>query len=99
MDDAYIVQHAVKGILLGKELSFIGGNPFDGITSPLDTLLISGFSLIMPIKWAQFLLSFISEFLTIVGFFYICKTQNLSNILSISIAVFGFFQGKCCGSR
>ncbi len=53
LDDAYIVQHSVLGVLRGYEDRFLGATPMQGATSPFHILLVVCLALFMSVPWAQ----------------------------------------------
>lgn len=69
LDDAYIVQHSVDGLLHGGETRFIGSTPLQGTTSPASLLLISALAIVLPTGWAQVVVTSIAAVLYLVGVF------------------------------
>lgn len=57
LDDAFIVQHSVHGMLSGGEARFMGSAPGDGVTSPLYALLVALLAWALPVPIAHALVS------------------------------------------
>ncbi|MBQ9259792.1 MAG: hypothetical protein IJ187_08095 [Neisseriaceae bacterium] len=85
MDDAYIVEHSVKGILSGQETSYINSSPWDGVTSPVYVFILVLFSTIMPVTYAHYLISALSILWLVAGWFILCKKHQLNDIVTIFI--------------
>ena len=94
LDDAYIVQHSVNGLLSGHETRFIGASPLRGITSPVDILLIALLALAVPAAWSQVVIAALGAVLYVVGVFRLAlaygATAVWSGILAILSVIAGF---------
>ena len=53
LDDAYIVQHVVDGLILGAESRYADSTPMTGATSPLFVLLVYALAHIFEVTQAQ----------------------------------------------
>jgi hypothetical protein len=69
LDDPYIVQHSVDGLLHGGETRFIGSTPLQGATSPVLLLLITALAWAMPTAWAQAIVIATAAALYLLGIF------------------------------
>ena len=69
LDDPYIVQHSVDGLLHGGETRFVGSTPLQGATSPVLLLLITALAWAMPTAWAQAIVIAIAAALYLLGIF------------------------------
>jgi hypothetical protein len=69
LDDPYIVQHSVDGLLHGGETRFVGGTPLQGATSPALLLLITALAWAVPTAWAQAIVIAIAAALYLLGIF------------------------------
>ena len=66
MDDAYIVEYSVKGILSGKEIGYLNSSPWDGVTSPIYVFISIIQIIFLHCIWIQNLL-----YLPIIFFSYL----------------------------
>ena len=93
LDDAYIVQHAVQGLLTGEETRFIGARPVDGATSPIHLLLVTSLSLILPIAWSQWVIGTLALFAYLLGILKLSHQNGLSTRLSWLLVFLGVLSG------
>ena len=93
LDDAYIVQHSVQGILIGSESRFLGSSPYDGVTSPIFVLLIALLSLVLPIPLAHWLVQAASLLAFAVGVFVLGRQKDLSGPMSLLLSLIALISG------
>ncbi len=94
LDDAYIVEHSVSSIVAGKEMRFIGAQPWEGVTSPLYTGIIVIFAQFFPLSLAHWGVSTLAIILLVCGFYKLCRLQEMTPLLSFLLAVTSLFVGK-----
>ncbi|MCR8724105.1 hypothetical protein [Frigidibacter sp. ROC022] len=92
MDDAYIVEHSVKGILAGAETRFIGSTPWQGVTSPLYVGALWLLALILPIDIAHWLMGGLSAFALVLGW-YVLSRRSVGPVVAVVVAVVALFSG------
>jgi len=80
LDDAYIVEHAVSGILSGGETRFFDSAPWLGVTSYLYVAAVAVLSLLFPIELAHCLIGIVSGCLLVCGW-YVLVFNRLNNAL------------------
>lgn len=93
MDDAYIVEHSVAGILTGHESRFIDSTPWDGVTSPAYVGIVALLSLLLPIDLSHWLLSTLSTLALVSGWYLICLRYSLSYALTIAVVILSLLVG------
>lgn len=76
MDDAYIVQHVVESVRLGRDWRF-GGSPLNGATSLAHVMAIWLFAFLMPIPWAQFVVAAVCYVLWVAGAVEMARRRGL----------------------
>lgn len=97
LDDAYIVQHSVAGLLGLGEIRFHESTPLQGATSPAHVLLILVTSFFTGIPWAQFLMATLYFFLYTFAIYKLCHKNRVEEfwtylIIFISVvAGFSFY--------
>ncbi len=87
LDDAYIVQHSVEGLRAGAEHRYIGSTPLDGATSRLHVFLLTALSFVMPVAWAQVLVTVVAVTLYLVGVFRLARQSELGPVSSAEIVL------------
>lgn len=85
LDDAYIVEHSVKGILAGYESRFLDATQWDGVTSPIYVFSIAFLSLFMPIAFAHWIISTISTLTLVAGWYLLGRKYKLNSILIMCV--------------
>ena len=93
LDDPYIIQHSIHGLLLGHEDRFIGGRPLDGVTSPAFLLPILVLSAIMPLVWAHALVNAAAAVLYVVGVFRFATMAGVAMVWVACITILGTIAG------
>lgn len=93
LDDAYIVEHSVAGILSGQETRFIGSSPWEGVTSPFFVGLVALLSLLLPIQLSHWIVSTTSVLLLAAGWYLLCRRHKLSESLSIAVVLVSLLAG------
>lgn len=92
LDDAYIVQHSVDSLFNG-ETRYIGASPFDGITSKAHLLLIAALALVIPVPWAQLVVTAIGAILYVVGVYRLARAHGSSNLWAIALIALSVLTG------
>lgn len=77
LDDAYIVQHTVDGILNGGDNRFLDSKPMDGATSPAHILLTLILSTVAPTIWAQVLAMTVGIVLYVTGIYSMVRGEGV----------------------
>jgi hypothetical protein len=93
MDDAYIVQHTVDGLLHGGETRYPGSTPLTGATSPAHVLLIASLSWLMPTPWAQLVIVGLAAIAYVAGCFHLARRSGVSVRWSAAIAALSALAG------
>lgn len=93
LDDAYIVEHSVKGILANHESRFMGSTPWEGVTSPVYVGVITIVSLLIPIQFSHWIVSALSTLLMVSGWYLICRRNSLNNTLAMAVAIISLLAG------
>lgn len=93
LDDAYIVDHSVAGILAGHESRFLGSSPWQGVTSPFYVAAIAAFALALPIDLAHRLVSALAVLLLAGGFYALGRRAELDPPLAAALALVGLLPG------
>ncbi len=93
LDDAYIVEHSVQGLLSGHESRFVDSTPADGITSPVYVGLVTFFAIFMPIPIAHGIINFLDMILLMFGLYKITRLSGLSLSAGLAIPVMSVFAG------
>lgn len=94
LDDAYIVEHSVQGILAGHESRYVDSSPWDGVTSPAYVAGVALFSLLAPIDVAHWIVSTLSTLLLACGWFYLCRRRSLGGLLTVVTVLTSLLAGK-----
>lgn len=85
LDDAYIIDHSVKGILAGHESRFINSTPWEGVTSPAYVASVAILSLIAPIQHAHWLVSTLSTLFLTSGWYLLCRRHALNAAMTMGV--------------
>lgn len=85
LDDAYIVEHSVSGILSGNESRFIGATPWDGVTSPVYVGLVTLMSFLLPVELSHWIVSVLSTMLLMSGWFLLCRRHCLGSVVTVAV--------------
>ncbi len=88
LDDAYIVQHTVEGLLHGGEDRYAGVSPIQGATSTLHVLLIYLLGSMMPIAWGQLLLAGAAFLLFVAGVYALARLEGMPEGHSAGLSAF-----------
>ena len=94
LDDSYILQHAVDGLLLGREVRFLGSTPLQGVTSPAAVLPITALALLLPTPWAQLVFTTLAAVLYLVGVYRLAAVAGLGAGWSMLLAVLALIAGR-----
>lgn len=93
LDDAYIVEHSVAGILSGRESRFIDSTPWEGVTSPAYVAVLVLFSLLAPISLAHWLVSSLATLALGYGWLLLCRRRRLGHWLTAAVVLTSFLAG------
>jgi hypothetical protein len=94
LDDSYILQHAVDGVLRGREDRFIGSTPLQGVTSPASLLPMAALGLLLPTPWTQVVVTALAAVLYLVGVYRLGTVAGLGNGWSVSLALLALLAGR-----
>ncbi len=93
LDDAYIVQHAVAGVLEGGSTRFVDSTPLSGLTSPLHVLLVAVGALALPIAWSQFAVGILAWIVYGVCLWRLARSADVPDRWAAWLVVAGLFTG------
>lgn len=93
LDDAYIVQHTVNGLLAGEETRYIGSSPIAGATSPFFVILILLVSYVVQVDLAQAIVTAAGLLLYGAGVFRFSKLSGLGTVLAGVVTAFALLFG------
>lgn len=93
LDDAYIVQHSVSGLFKGADPRFPEATALQGTTSPFHVLLVFLVGRILPVGWAQFLVSAVFYVVFVAGVYRLARQQGLSGSLAAALALLATVSG------
>lgn len=93
LDDAYIVEHSVNGILAGHESRFIRSTPWEGVTSPAYVGSVALLSLLVPVELSHWVISTLSTLLLASGWYLLCRRHSLGSPLTIAVVVVSLLVG------
>ena len=93
LDDAYIVQHVVDGLILGAESRYADSTPMTGATSPLFVLLVYALAHIFEVTQAQLTVVIGSLVAYLWGVYRFARVSGLSALLSALITFFALLFG------
>jgi len=93
LDDSYIVQHAVDGLLHGGETRFVGSTPLEGVTSPAMLLPMAALGLLLPTPWAQLAVTALGAVLYLVGVYRLGAAAGLGDGWSLLLALLALLAG------
>jgi hypothetical protein len=93
LDDAYIIQHAIDGLRIGRETRFIDSHPMDGITSPVHVALVWLVSWAVSPSWAQVLVAVFAWVAFAVGVSRLAVQSGVSPLWASVLAVAAAFNG------
>jgi len=94
LDDSYIVQHAVDGLLHGGETRFIGSTPLQGVTSPATLLPTTALALLLPTPWAQLVVTALAAVLYLVGVYRLGAAAGLGEGWCALLALLALLAGR-----
>ncbi|QTD45582.1 hypothetical protein [Ottowia testudinis] len=93
LDDAYIVEHSVKGILINDESRFIKSTPWEGVTSPVYVALVTSMSLVMPLQLAHWVVGVVSTLLLVSGWYLVFLRYSINPVASAVAVGTGIMAG------
>lgn len=93
LDDAYIVQHSVDGLLHGGETRFAEATPIHGVTSPVHFLLMSVLGVLMPVAWGQMFIAGGATLLFIAGVFCLAHREGMTTLDSSMLTALSVLAG------
>lgn len=94
LDDAYIVDHSVAGLLAGHESRFLDSTPWQGVTSPAYVAVVTLLSLVLPIGFAHWGVSAVSTLLLACGWYVLCRRHSLGHLMAAGVVLASLIVGK-----
>jgi hypothetical protein len=85
LDDAYIVQHSARTLLLGSDTTFADTSALTGSTSFLHLLLVTVFAAVLPTGWAAWSVSWLGIALLVTAVCRLARVARLPWYLAIAL--------------
>lgn len=93
LDDGYIVEHAVAGLLAGAETRYADSTPWLGVTSPAHVGLVWLAAQILPLSWAQWAVSAAATLALVLGLHAVGRGCGLGPWLAAATAAAALLTG------
>ena len=94
LDDAYIVEHSVLGILGDGETRFLDSSSWTGVTSPVYVLLLLPLAAILPMDVAHFVLEAAAITAFAVGCLSLCRALGVRSWMQVALPVLALTVGE-----
>lgn len=93
LDDPFIIDHAVHGIMQGSEDVYLDSSPWDGVTSPVYAFLVIAFSTVSSIPVAHWIVQALGFLLFVLGAYGMARQKRLHPALSLALTVVTLMSG------